>query len=144
MEQSLRSLSSSIVHNVKVNVNNTLSKNSGFKVKHDFEKRFSEAQRIIEKYPDKIPVICEKGMVSDDIPDIDRKKYLCPNDISIANFMFVIRKRIKLAPEKSIFLFVSDTNLVPTASLLSQVYQEHKDDDGFLYITYNGESTFGA
>ena len=58
--------------------------------------------------------------------------------------MFVIRKRIKLSPEKSIFLFVNDTNLVPTAALLSQVYDEHKDDDGFLYITYNGESTFGA
>jgi len=144
METSLRQLSSSIVHNVKVNVNNTLSKNSGFKVKNTFEKRFSEAQRIRDKYPDKIPVICEKGALSDDIPDIDRKKYLCPNDISIANFMYVIRKRIKLTPEKSIFLFVNDTNLVPTAALLSQVYEEHRDDDGFLYIKYNGESTFGA
>ncbi len=144
MDASLRELSSSIIHNVKVNVNNTLSKNSGFKVKHTFEKRFSESQRIINKYPDKIPVICEKGRVGNDIPDIDRKKYLCPNDISIANFMFVIRKRIKLPPEKSIFLFVNDTNLVPTAALLSQVYEEHQDEDGFLYITYNGESTFGA
>ena len=144
MDTSLRELSSSIIHNVKVNVNNTLSKNSGFKVKHSFDKRFSESHRILEKYPDKIPVICEKGRVGDDIPDIDRKKYLCPNDISIANFMFVIRKRIKLPSEKSIFLFVNDTNLVPTAALLSQVYEEHKDDDGFLYITYNGESTFGA
>jgi GABA(A) receptor-associated protein len=142
MEMSLRELSSSIVHNVKVNT--TLSKNSGFKVKHTFEKRFSESQRIKDKYPDKIPVICEKGKVGDDIPDIDRKKYLCPSDISIANFMFVIRKRIKLKPEKSIFLFVNDTNLVPTASLLSQVYENHKDEDGFLYITYNGESTFGT
>ena len=144
MDTSLRQLSSSIIHNVKVNINDTLSKNSGFKVKHTFEKRFSESQRIKEKYPDKIPVICEKGKVGNDIPDIDRKKYLCPNDISIANFMFVIRKRIKLSPEKSIFLFVNDTNLVPTAALLSQVYEEHHDQDGFLYITYNGESTFGA
>ena len=24
-----------------------------------------------------------------------------------------------------------------------EIYQEHKNDDGFLYITYNGESTFG-
>ena len=144
MDVSLRELSSSIIHNVKINVNNTLSKNSGFKVKHSFDKRFLESQRIREKYPNKIPVICEKGKVGADIPDIDRKKYLCPDDISIANFMYVIRKRIKLSPEKSIFLFVDDTNLVPTASLLSQVYDEHQDPDGFLYITYNGESTFGA
>lgn len=144
MDMNLRELSSSIIHNVKTNAKTVLSKNSGFKVKNSFERRFSESQRIIQKYPDKIPVICEKGAVGNDIPDIDRKKYLCPDDISIANFMYVIRKRIKLSADKSIFLFVNDTNLVPTAALLSQVYHEHKDDDGFLYITYNGESTFGA
>ena len=42
MEASLRQLSSSIIHNVKVNTK--LSKNSGFKVKNSFEERFSESQ----------------------------------------------------------------------------------------------------
>jgi hypothetical protein len=27
---------------------------------------------------------------------------------------------------------------------MSSVYEDHKDDDGFLYITYSGENTFGA
>ena len=26
---------------------------------------------------------------------------------------------------------------------MGQVYEEHKDEDGFLYITYSGENTFG-
>ena len=26
---------------------------------------------------------------------------------------------------------------------MGQVYEEHKDDDGFLYIAYSGENTFG-
>lgn len=30
-----------------------------------------------------------------------------------------------------------------TASLMSQIYKSHKNEDGFLYITYSGESTFG-
>ena len=34
--------------------------------------------------------------------------------------------------------------LPPTAGLMSQIYEEQKDEDGFLYITYNGESVFGA
>jgi len=27
---------------------------------------------------------------------------------------------------------------------MSQIYKEQKDEDGFLYVTYSGESTFGA
>ena len=26
---------------------------------------------------------------------------------------------------------------------MGQIYQEHKDEDGFLYIVYSGENTFG-
>ena len=34
--------------------------------------------------------------------------------------------------------------LPATSELMSKVYEDHKKDDGFLYMTYNGESTFGA
>jgi GABA(A) receptor-associated protein len=37
------------------------------------DKRKAEAERILAKYPDRIPVICEKAEKSD-IPDIDKKK----------------------------------------------------------------------
>jgi GABA(A) receptor-associated protein len=56
--------------------------------------------------------------------------------------VYVIRKRIKLEPEKAIFIFVNNT-LPPTAALMSQIYKEQADSDGFLYVTYSGESTFG-
>jgi GABA(A) receptor-associated protein len=26
---------------------------------------------------------------------------------------------------------------------MSSIYEEHKEDDGFLYIAYSGENTFG-
>ena len=96
------------------------------------------------KYPGKIPIICERDPRSKDIPDIDRKKYLVPNDLSIANFMYVIRKRLKLSPDKSIYLFVNDLVMPATSQLLSLMYSENCDEDGFLYIKYAGESTFGA
>jgi len=114
---------------------------SQFKTAHTFEKRVAEAQRIRSKYPDRIPVICEKAENSD-IPDIDKKKYLVPSDLTVGQFVYVIRKRIKLKPEKAIFIFVG--NVLPnTAALMSQIYEEQADQDGFLYVTYSGESTFG-
>ena len=33
---------------------------------------------------------------------------------------------------------------LPAAALMADVYSDHKDEDGFLYITYSGENTFGG
>ncbi|KAK9273934.1 hypothetical protein L1049_018746 [Liquidambar formosana] len=54
---------------------------SYFKQEHEFEKRRAEAGRIRDKYPDRIPVIVEKAERSD-IPNIDKKKYLVPADLT--------------------------------------------------------------
>lgn len=63
-----------------------------------------------------------------DIAPIDKKKYLVPSDLTVGQFVYVIRKRIKLSPEKAIFIFVSNV-LPPTNALMSLVYEEHKDED---------------
>jgi GABA(A) receptor-associated protein len=86
-------------------------------------------------------VICEKVEKSD-IATIDKKKYLVPADLTVGQFVYVIRKRIKLSPEKAIFIFVDEV-LPPTAALMSSIYEEHKDEDGFLYITYAAHHFFG-
>lgn len=46
-------------------------------------------------------------------------------DLTVGQFVYVIRKRIKLAPEKAIFIFVNEV-LPPTAALMSAIYEEHK------------------
>lgn len=30
------------------------------------------------------------------------------------------------------------------AAMMSAIYEENKDEDGFLYMTYSGENTFGS
>ncbi len=30
-----------------------------------------------------------------------------------------------------------------TAAFMSAIYEKNKDPDGFLYVTYSGENTFG-
>lgn len=112
-----------------------------FQKENTLEKRQSESLRIRSKYPDRIPVIVERANKSD-IPEIDKRKFLVPADLTVGQFVYVIRKRIKLAPETAIFLFINGS-LPATSSLMSQLYKEHKDSDGFIYILYSGESTFG-
>ena len=115
---------------------------SEFKKDFKFEERKKEAGRIKEKYSDKIPIIVEKSIKSD-IANIDKKKYLVPNDITVGQFVYIIRKRIELSPEKAVFIFLNNNTIPPTSALLSDLFKKYVDDDGFLYLTYAGENTFG-
>jgi GABA(A) receptor-associated protein len=114
----------------------------GFKDEVPFEKRFEESSKIREKYPDKIPCVVTKSERCVDIPSLDKQKYLVPSDLTFGQMIFVVRKRLRLSPEKGIFLFVN--NKLPASSLLmTQVYTEHRASDGFLYITISSENVFG-
>ena len=62
-----------------------------FQKKFSFDKRRLEANRIIEKFPDKIPIIVEQGK-SDKLPKIDKSKFLVPQDITVGQFMTIIIK----------------------------------------------------
>lgn len=112
-----------------------------FKQEFTFDQRLTESSRVLAKYPERIPIICERNSRSN-VQDIDKKKYLVPCDLTSGQFVYVIRKRLCLRADKAIFLFVN--GVIPSSSQnLASLYQEHKDLDGFLYITYSDENVFG-
>ena len=113
-----------------------------FKSDHPFEKRQKEASDILKKHPNRVPVICEKNEKSN-IASIDKKKFLVPNDLTTGQFLYVIRKRMKMAPSEALFLMTEKGCLPSTSSTLNDIYIKNKSDDGFLYFTYTGENTFG-
>jgi GABA(A) receptor-associated protein len=121
------------------NENNKVLK-SMFQEKHGYDKRLNESTIITEKYPGRVPIVCER--ICKNVPELNRTKYLCPMDMSFANFMYVIRRRMKLEPEKALYLFVND-KMIPCSKVLGEIYEKEKNADGFLYIRYGGETTFG-
>ena len=115
---------------------------SSFKEQYTFGQMRSEATRILSRFPERIPVIVEKDP-SSDIEDIDKHKYLVPSELLWGQFITVIRKRIKLNPEKGLFIYVGNVMLNSTESTMGQIYEQYRDETGFLYCRYAGENTFG-
>lgn len=107
--------------------------------------RKAEAARVLQKHPDRIPIICERSpSCTSTIPEIDKKKYLVPRDMTIGQFVYVVRKRIHMKPEEALFLFLHRNNTLPQSALvIADVYSQHANEDGFLYMSYSGENTFG-
>jgi GABA(A) receptor-associated protein len=114
---------------------------SQFKINNSIEKRTVEAGKIIIKYPDRIPIIVEINKASDEIK-LDKYKYLVPYDLTIGQFLYVVRKRVNIASEKALFIFFSNT-LPATSDTVGNIYKNKKDVDGFLYAIISLESTFG-
>jgi len=116
--------------------------NFKFKTIYSEKQRYNECFRIRQLYPDRVPIIVETCYNSN-IPILDKTKYLVPINLTVGQFMYVIRNRLKLSSDKSIYFFINGS--IPcSSSLIFHVYELYKDEtDEFLYILINGENTFG-
>jgi len=113
-----------------------------------------EATNIREKYPDRVPVICERSPYSTGIPEITKKKFIVPGSMLCGEFKYMIHKKLSQADggnglvgrrggsEQTIYIFLN--GLAPkTSAPLSELYEKFRADDGFLYIKYGAENTLG-
>jgi len=103
----------------------------------------TDVERIMRKHPGRIPVYVTKASKTDvTIPDIQRHKFLIPQDFTITNVYYTIRQWLKLQPEHAIFLFINNS-IPPHHATLLELYEKHRCPDGLLRITYSSENTFG-
>ena len=100
-----------------------------------------ESRRIMEKYPTRIPIIVNKERRCN-LPVIDKNKYLVDKHMNIREFIYIIRKRIELDKSTAMFITIND-KMYTSNDILSKIYQNEKSTNGFLYITYSSENTFG-
>jgi GABA(A) receptor-associated protein len=100
-------------------------------------------KKIIEKYPDRVPVYVTRGKGDKHLKNIDQNKFIVPEDITVAQFMTIIRKKVELTPEMALFLFVNKGTLPVQSSTMAALYNKYKNNDGLLEIEYCGENTFG-
>lgn len=113
-----------------------------FQDRYTFFERHQESSRILQKYPERVPVICERNSHDYSAPYIDKNKYLVPLDTTLGEFIYVIRKRLRLNSHDALFVFING-QIIANHYLISSIYNLFKNDDGFLYMNYARETTFG-
>jgi len=100
---------------------------------------------IMARHPTRVPCWierCPNDKTVDD-PEDGKKRYLIEKDMTVAQVMYIIRRRVKISEKKAIFLFVDGNTLPPNTALMGALYKEHARTDRLLYLTYRSESTFG-
>jgi GABA(A) receptor-associated protein len=76
------------------------------------------------------------------------RMYMIPMNATIGQFVWKMRKHVKLKPEEAMFCITGKDKkhyaMPPISELVSMVYNRNKDKDGFLYIKMSSETTFGT
>jgi GABA(A) receptor-associated protein len=119
---------------------------SVYKNTFPLEERKQKSFKMTSLYPDRIPVIVEMSQSSANytsyINASHKVKYLVPSDITMGQFIKILRDKIKLESSTALFFFINN-KIFPITSSIGNIYKEHADEDGFLYIEFCEESTFG-
>jgi len=115
---------------------------SEFQSKRTFEERVRDSSTIKEQHPDKIAVIVERSKSERTLPILDKTKFLVPGHVTVTELIRVLRRRLQLAPGQALFLF-SSRGLPPGTQTLAELHEADRDEDGFLYMFYAAQETFG-
>ena len=119
-------------------INNNEKKN---KEKYSFEERKKDSKFLMEKNERCVPIIFEKGYKCQTI-QFKKSRFIVSLYITIGQLLYIIRNYYAIDPFVSLFLFING-NIPSNSSLILDVYNREKDEDGFLYIQYFTENTFG-
>jgi GABA(A) receptor-associated protein len=128
---------------------------SDFKKKYSLDERKNITIKILEKYEDKCPIYLsiDKQILSNIdsmfIKNINR--YIVTSNLTLTQFLSILRKKINFSQNESLTLFVEIYNdkkiinsiLAPLTSSIGSIYNNYKDEDGFIYLNIVKENVFG-
>jgi GABA(A) receptor-associated protein len=125
-------------------MNESKIKNNHFKAKYDFETRKSLYNSLMVNNSNYVP--CVVNLAGDIVakykimsPEL---RVLIQANYTLGQFINILRKRINICSSEGLYVFI-DNVLLPTSSVMSKIYSERKNRDGFLYVDLAMLETFG-
>jgi len=110
------------------------------------ELEFEEAKRMRERFPDRVPVLCERSPYSD-LPPVSKRKLAVPGNMLCGEFKYMVHKHVvqecSSRAEQTIYIFVN--GIAPkTSTPMSELYAQLGPGAGFLHVSYSAENTLGG
>lgn len=110
----------------------------------DENSRRSDSENLIKNYPDRVPIILEPYKCRQNVFNIGQTRFLVPKLYSFHEFIFHIRRKVDIKKTDSLYLIVGENYFPAMNRTMSSIYNEFKDPDGFLYMTYSSQPVWGC
>jgi GABA(A) receptor-associated protein len=135
----------------------TPSQESGsFKQRFTFEQRITQSRKLSEQFQGYVFVIIEPSDLkatqknlqeltenSNDEHKTFKTKFIVPEDNTLGQFLVRFRQQVSLKPDEAVFVFTDKRTLPSNAQTMKNLFLNNANEDGFLYLTYTKENTFG-
>ena len=105
--------------------------------------RKQRLERLASKNPEKIPIIFEKHRNSKMTAGAEDSKFISTRNIKLGEFTKQLRDMWKLKEDTSLFFSCGDRTVLKADVLIGDLYDQYKEEDGYLYIQYREVETFG-
>ena len=139
MEQQVSHLDDGALHIMNVQDYQNLELSLRLQASHNF---FNSSN---PKYKGKLPVILIKHPQSK-MKQLERFRIVMKKDTQLLELMNTIRKDLGAGmPDHAIYMFTHSTReLLRAQSTFNELYLKYKSEDGFLYLSYAEQESFGA
>ena len=102
------------------------------------EERIRLCDNILLRNINRVPIIIDgKNELN-----ILKNKYIAPKNLTMGQFLFILKTKINAKPTDSIFILCNN-KLVNNTDIIGDIYEKNKEEDGFLYMYVTIENTFG-
>merc|ERR1712212_1382946 len=94
-----------------------------FKQRKSLATRKQEVSGIRSKFPNKIPVIIERYQREKYLPPLDKTKFLVPQELTMTQFVTIIRNRMDLKQSQAFYLLINNSGLASMSLSMAEVYK---------------------
>lgn len=112
-----------------------------YKEQIPLEARMQKVAELRSQRPGHCPLILLKARACSYTPP--PQKYCVDGGLQVGTFLYTVRKQMTLKKSDGLYMYVGDMLPVLTASI-GEVYREHADLDGFLYLVFSHEADKGV
>ena len=109
--------------------------------------RRREAQQLLKSNPRMVPTILEATTPALQAQLTQNKycspRFLIPTMYTFHEFTQVLRRRLLLDPSDAVVLMVGGNVIPEMEQTMGKVYEKHKSEDLFLYVSYTREVVYG-
>lgn len=102
-----------------------------FRERKSLSSRIEEVQGIRTKFPNKVPVIVERFHKERTLVQLDKSKFLVPQELTMSQFVTIIRNRMSLNSNQAFYLLIDDKGIASMSMTLGNKFLSNSTD-GYL------------